>query len=366
MKLRLPLVATLLFLCIGTSGCVNRMLTKAIVEAPNERSVPYAHRPENRERLLQDQQTFSVSWMLSVSPPPAKLSVAVVEPGNYSLKHTIETGAFKNGRAPVWPKNEWISPKRDGLPLTSPKGTIILLHGYQDSKEDMMHWALFLAQSGYRVVLVDLRGHGQSTGDWIGFGAFEVHDLQQVIDDLQKRGLVAGPLGVFGLSYGASVGLQLAGSDKRIGAVVAIEPFSDPRRAVVEFARAVVPDLVKNWSDTDFATAEDRAGGFAHFSWKDADVLQGVAHSTAPILYVYAEHDHWISPENTLLLAAKTQSPHSVMTVRFNDNSGLENHVLLSWILDPIAPEIAKWLDLALVDQTPGVRDRLKEHGYAP
>ncbi len=364
MKLRLPWAAIAIVLCLGTSGCVNHLLTKAIVEAPNELRVPYVLKPESAKRLLRDDQTYAAAWMLPVGPPAAKLAVAVIEPGDYGLVNSIASGPVKNGRAHYWPSNEWTLPAKHASEPQSPKATILVLPGYQDAKEDMMHWALFLAQAGYRTVLVDLRGHGRSTGDWIGYGAFEVHDLAQVLDDLQKRGLVSAPVGVLGVSYGASIGLQLAGHDKRIGAVVAIEPFSSPRRAVVEFARAVVPGLVKNWSDKDFSTAEDRAAQIAHFSWQDADVLESVANATAPILYVYAEHDHWISPENTLLLAAKTRSPHSVMTMHFDDDHGIENHVLLSWILDPIAPEILKWFDASLTGGGSGLKERLTSLGF--
>jgi pimeloyl-ACP methyl ester carboxylesterase len=47
-------------------------------------------------------------------------------------------------------------------PRSTP-ATLFLLHGYRLSKESMITWALHLAQTGYRVVLVDLRGHGQFT-----------------------------------------------------------------------------------------------------------------------------------------------------------------------------------------------------------
>jgi pimeloyl-ACP methyl ester carboxylesterase len=333
------------------------MLTKAIVEAPNKLRTPYILRPESAKQLQRDEQTFSAAWRVPVGPPAAQLAVAVVEPGDYGMTHSIEMGLANNGRPHAWPKTEWTLPaiRASAQP---PKGTILVLHGYQDTKEDMMHWALFLAQSGYRVVLVDLRGHGHSTGDWIGFGAFEVHDLEQVLDDVQGRGLAPGPVGVLGLSYGASIGLQFAGHDKRIGSVVALEPFSDPRRAVKEFARAVVPGLVKDWSDRDFSDAEDRAGRLAGFSWKDANVMGSVANAAAPILYVYADHDRWISPENTRLLAQGTRGLHSVMTVHFDDHT-LEDHVKLSWTLDPIAPVILKWFDASLVGGRSGQKERL-------
>ncbi len=359
MKARLLPAILLLGLVLGTPGCVTRMLTKAIVEAPNRRIVPYVLSPKGARQLERDDRTYAMAWMLPVGPPPAQLSVAVITPGNYHLSHTIKTGKTKHGRAPVWPQTDWTLPPTN--PPAAPKATILVLHGFQDTKESMMHWALYLAQAGYRVVLIDLRGHGRSTGQWIGYGAFEVHDLEQVLDDLQKRGLVRGPVGVLGLSYGASVGLQLAGHDRRVGAVVALEPFSEPRQAVIRFARAVVPGLVRDWSDRDFYRAEDRAGRMADFSWQQADVMKSVALATAPILYVHAANDHWVSPEASDDLAFNTHSPHAVITVTFNHPGGLEDHVLLSWILDPIAPRVVTWFDECLLHPGPDLRERLSK-----
>jgi pimeloyl-ACP methyl ester carboxylesterase len=355
--------AAIVVLIAAGSGCVSQMLTKAIVQAPNRRGVPYVLRPEGAKQLQRDDQTYAEAWMLPVGPPAAKLAVAVIEPGNYAMVHSIEVEKLQNGRAHAWPKTEWKLPASP-LPGSPPaKATILILHGYSDTKEDMVPWAIYLAQAGYRAVLVDMRGHGRSTGDWIGYGVFEVHDLGQVLDDLQRKGLAMGPVGVLGLSYGASVALQLAGHDKRVGTVVALEPFSDARRAVVEFAHAVVPGYVEDWTDKDFSVAEDRAGRMANFSWQDADVMESVGRATAPVLYVVASKDHWISPENTRLLAAKTRGPHSEMTITF-DGGGLEDHVRLSWTLDPIAPVVVKWLDGCLLNPGPGLGERLAALGF--
>jgi pimeloyl-ACP methyl ester carboxylesterase len=356
-------VAAGLLLAIAsmTGGCVSYALTKAVVQAPNQREVPRLLRPQNVSRLARYDQTYASAWTVHVASPPADIAVAVVEPGDYSLVHDIKSERRKDGRTHFWPQSDWTVPAKTA-PAAVPKATVLVLHGFQDTKEDMMHWALFLAQAGYRIVLVDLRGHGRSTGDWIGYGAFEVNDLKNVLDEVQRRGLITGPIGVVGLSYGASVALQLAGHDPRVGSVVAIEPFSDPRRAVVEFAHGVVPKLVKDWTAEDFSNAEDRAGRMAHFSWLEADVIGSVERTTAPIAFICAENDHWISPENTKALAAKTQSVHGVATVKFDDPP-VEPHVLLSWILDPIAPNVVKWLDETLLHPGPDLNDRLKKLG---
>ena len=348
------------------SGCVSQRLAKAVVEAPNQRDLPWLLRAENAAVLAHNDQLYRPAWRVAVGPPAAELAVAVIEPGDYQLVHSIKTRARGNGKSTVWPQSDWKLPVVAVAAPAEPKGTVLVLHGYGDAKENMIHWALFLAERGYRVVLVDLRGHGRSTGNWIGYGAFEAADLQQVVDDLERRRLLAGRLGVVGLSYGASVGLQLAGRDERVAAVVALEPFSDPRSAVVEFARGVVPQLVRGWSQADFDKTVVNAGRLGGFAWESADVFGSVERTSAPILYIVPAHDRWISPENTRRLADRTRSPHGVMTVNFNDGGGIEQHVLLSWLLDPFAAPAARWLDEALLRPGPDLGARLQALMAAP
>ena len=108
---------------------------------------------------------------------------------------------------------------------------------------NMLPAARALADAGYRAVLVDLRGRGRSTGKYMTFGLQEAKDLSQVIDALEQRGLLAGNLGVYGISYGATTSIHLAAADRRVRAVVAVEPFSTAREEVPHFARVMVPGV---------------------------------------------------------------------------------------------------------------------------
>ena len=62
------------------------------------------------------------------------------------------------------------------------------------------------------------------------FGLQEAKDLSQVVDALGQRGLLAGNLGVYGISYGATTAIHLAAADRRVRAVVAVEPSAPPAR----------------------------------------------------------------------------------------------------------------------------------------
>jgi len=71
----------------------------------------------------------------------------------------------------------------------------------------------------YRAVVPDLRGHGRSSGDFLTYGALDAHDLSQLANALDEKGLLSGKLGVVGTSYGAATAIEFAGveSARRCG-----------------------------------------------------------------------------------------------------------------------------------------------------
>ena len=99
----------------------------------------------------------------------------------------------------------------------APRGTVVLLHGYGLAQFSMAPWALRLGQEGWRCVLVDLRGHGKSTGRRIYFGMKEANDLTQLLDALAHDGQLREPVGVMGESYGAALALRWKTVDARVG-----------------------------------------------------------------------------------------------------------------------------------------------------
>ncbi|MFT3783068.1 MAG: alpha/beta fold hydrolase [Nibricoccus sp.] len=316
------------------TGCVSGMLSRRVVEAPNKSYLPSMVRDE-KKRAKYD-ATWSQVWLQPVGPPAAELAVAVVEPRNYGMVHKIDLRTRKDGKKYLAMDLQWEVPSA-GAPLAEPKGTILILHGYRDSKECMMHWALCLAEQGYRCVLVDLRGHGRSTGEWIGFGAFETSDLQRVLDGLEQRKLLAGRLGVLGLSYGGSVGLRLTAQDSRVATVVALEPFSDPRKAVEEFSRVFAGKYVKNWTADDYGRVLGKSAKKAGFDWADADVLGAMDRLKVPSFIVHGEKDTWISPEHSRALVARAKVPCRLKMMPNDD------HYVLSIRLSDLAPDVINW-----------------------
>jgi uncharacterized protein len=125
---------------------------------------------------------------------------------------------------------------RDGTPLkgwfvragTQPAPTVVLLNGYGDSRSTSLPFAAFLHDGGYHVLLFDWRATGESGGDAVSLGAYEVGDALGALDYLATRPEVDQQrIGLEGVSMGAAVAILTAARDPRVIGVVAEAPFPD-------------------------------------------------------------------------------------------------------------------------------------------
>jgi pimeloyl-ACP methyl ester carboxylesterase len=162
---------------------------------------------------------------VAVGPPTARLCYRVVEPADYHLKIT-STNWLEHGRKQFEFDFHADLPGRSNIWTSVPRGTVVLLHGYGLAQFSLAPWALRLAQEGWQCVLVDLRGHGKSTGKQIYYGVQETHDLSQFLDELAQDGRLKEPVAAFGESYGAVMALRWKPDEPRIRTVVAITPYA--------------------------------------------------------------------------------------------------------------------------------------------
>lgn len=342
-----PLAVLNLALGLLLSGCVTQMVAKRIVTAPNRSGV--SGQFGDPKLLATADAVYLDAWRAPVGPPSAELAVGVVDPADYQLVYDVKSARDPDGNGEFKCVIDWKYPPKDGKPVAfakPPKATLVLLHGIMMTKESMMPWAFYFAQQGYRVVLVDLRGHGRSTGAWIGFGAWEADDLVKVADELYRRGLLAGKLGVFGESYGAAMGIAWAARDPRVATVVALAPYSDPQAAIPAFARGFNPGMAAKLSDEIFAKAEARAAAMAGFVWSDVNVLDAMKRMRAPVLFFHGKYDTWILPAHSEALerAAPAGSRREV--------TPHDTHISLMLRFDLIGPPALAWFDERLRDST--------------
>jgi dipeptidyl aminopeptidase/acylaminoacyl peptidase len=175
----------------------------------------------------------------------------------------------------------------DIVDTAEPRGTVFVLHGIRAGKQWLRGWATMLAEAGFRAVLVDLRGHGRSTGDWMTYGVVEARDLSQVLDALEAKGLARGRVGAMGTSYGAAIAIEWAGIDPRVAAVVAVAAFSSLRAVLPGYTPVPLPSA---FVDGSLARAGARAG----FDPDLASPLAAIAETRAPVLLFHGREDERI------------------------------------------------------------------------
>jgi pimeloyl-ACP methyl ester carboxylesterase len=185
---------------------------------------------------------------VDVGPPPARLCYRVVEPADYHLRIS-STNWLEHGRKQFEFTFHADLPGESNVWTPAPRGTVVLLHGYGLAQFSMAPWALRLAQEGWRCVLVDLRGHGKSTGKRIYYGIQEAHDLSQLLDELAHDGRLKEPMAAFGESYGAALALRWKTVEPRVRTVVAITPYAGLSNTVLnlrhEYASWLPKTLIK-------------------------------------------------------------------------------------------------------------------------
>lgn len=97
----------------------------------------------------------------------------------------------------------------DSVEGTEPKGTVLLLHGYLDYMGALHGLQRFLIERNYAVLIMDLPGHGLSSGRRGSIDSFENYgELVVTAADLHKKHELPGELSVFGFSIGAAAILE--------------------------------------------------------------------------------------------------------------------------------------------------------------
>lgn len=174
-----------------------------------------------------------------------------------------------------------IAHRTDGEAL----GTVVVLHGEDQSKANYIGVGTNLAKRGYDVVLIDLRMHGRSGGDYITCGAKEKQDVKQVLDAFVQTGTVAAkPLYVFGVTFGGATAIQYAALDPRVEGVVAIAPWKD----TVSKARRDMGQLA---SDEELKNHLDEAGRLAGFDPYTTSALLDAPKLHCPVYLIHGMLD---------------------------------------------------------------------------
>ncbi len=116
-----------------------------------------------------------------------------------------------------------------GASLDSPG--IVLLHGIQSTRAQFSDEISWLTKSGFAVLTIDFRGHGESEQKSRSFGLYESHDAHAAVNWLRSKQRGA-KIGVIGFSLGGASALLGAKGPVKSDAMVLNAVYPDIRTAI--------------------------------------------------------------------------------------------------------------------------------------
>ncbi len=320
---------------LATTGCTS-WIANQIVTPPGAGNTNYVVSRESREEFA-DAYGFR-HLDVRVGPPEATLAVTLIDPADYGLtyrfhdyrRNTVEVDIDLNG------------PEEVEATRGPARGTVVILPGMLQSRYTMTFWGIGLAQRGYRAALVDLRGHGESTGQYLTYGITESRDTIQVIEALHESGIAEPPVILLGASYGASTALMAAAESDAIDAVVAFAPFTDAASSIEHLARTMFPRLSRAISRERMAQAIDRASAISGEDLRRARAIDVVGRIDVPVLFVHGHDDDWVPAQNSFELFRAANGTAGLLVI---PGAG---HMDLPMRYDEFSDRVFDWLDEAV------------------
>ncbi|VVB81671.1 2-succinyl-6-hydroxy-2,4-cyclohexadiene-1-carboxylate synthase [uncultured archaeon] len=136
---------------------------------------------------------------------------------------------------------------------------VILIHQLRRTRADWDSVAKWLQKNGYTVIVPDLRGHGQSTGN---LDKFTPEDYNKMTNDiaamksvLENQGANAKSTSIIGASIGANIAYNYAITDPDVKTVVLLSPGLEFRGITIEPTVLRRPFLVVASNDDTYSAA---------------------------------------------------------------------------------------------------------------
>lgn len=190
---------------------------------------------------------------------------------------------------------------------------VITAHGYLGNAFDMglfgEHYHEYL---GFHFFTADARGHGESDGDYIGFGWHDRLDYLQWIDAIIEKVGSDAEIILHGLSMGAATVLMTSGEElpPQVKAIVADSPYT----SVNDLFAYQLKRMFHLPSFPIIPTLSVVTKAKAGYSIYEASALEQVNHTSIPILYLHGESDTFVPTKLAEELYAHTNSETEMVT----------------------------------------------------
>src|SRR3546814_7895528 len=140
----------------------------------------------------------------------------------------------------------------DGNAIDTPLPVVLVQTSYNGAAGSVVSAFVgpdpYITAHGYVTVTVDVRGTGQSQGEWEAFGEDEQADYGEVVDWVTQQAFCDGRIGVYGVSYlGITAIITAAQNHPAVKAAFPIVPIGDGYRDIVFTGGQVNPTFIPFW-----------------------------------------------------------------------------------------------------------------------
>ena len=279
----------LLLLSVGAIGC--QVLTDRLVR-PARRGL----NEQVREQLEHPEKDGVVRRAFNV-PREEGISLAAL--------HVTRAAAPLEAPARVAP---FLAALPDSQRHAAPgsRGTVLMLHGFQNRKEQFLPLATRLAWAGFDCVMHDSRAHGESGGEYATFGVREAADCKAVLAALPAQtGRPTGPVFLLGYSMGGAVALTALDTLPDVRAVVTLAAFDRLDRVMWDQAVSRLRWLTRPALYAVGASTRIRTG----MDPKKVRPCDCAARHRMPLLVIHGADDTFIHPQASEVLEKSARGP---------------------------------------------------------
>lgn len=167
----------------------------------------------------------------------------------------------------------------------------IVAHGYMMDASGMTRYIRNFYDEGYNVLAPDLRGHGDSEGDYIGMGWHDRLDMLQWIDEVLKVNPDA-EIALFGISMGGATVMMTSGEDLPENVKVIVEDCG--YTSVSDVFTYQLDDLFGLPEFPVLNAANTVTNIRADYDLYEASAVDQVAKSEKPMLFIHGDADTFV------------------------------------------------------------------------